>query len=159
MNTRLSRLVPLGCDGRRELRWLLWGLAAGFLVNLRFVLVYLSARSGLYVYSRGVRQLVPGAVIAPFSELLGWSLLGCFAAAAAMAVLAAWHYLTHFRGSRSIYTMRRLPSRWELHRRCLTLPALGAAAYLLEAAALWGLDFLLYALATPAQCLPGIWGI
>ena len=159
MSTRLSRLVPLGCDGRQELRWLLWGLAAGFAVDLRFVLAYFSARGGLYLYSGGVRQLIPGAVIAPFSDLLAWSLLGCFGAALAMLALAAWHYATHFRGSRSIYTMRRLPSRWELHRRCLTLPALGAAAYLLEAAALWGLDFLLYALATPAQCLPGIWGI
>ena len=88
--------------------------------------------------------------------LLGFSLWGCLLAALAMVALAAWHYGLHFRDSKSIYTMRRLPQRWELAKRCLTVPALAAAAYLTEAAVLLAIDFAIYRLATPAQALPGI---
>lgn len=162
---RLARWIPLGCDARRERNWILYGALAGALVNLRFVLAYLSARGDLYGYHGGVRELLPGAVIAPFSELLGWGLLGCYAAAAAMAALAVWHYAVHFRGSRSIYRMRLLKTHpWELLRRCLALPLLGAAVFLAEALALRLLDYLIYALATPQACLPplgwdALWGL
>lgn len=69
--------------------------------------------------------LRPGAVMEDFAQLLDWMLLGFAVTAVCMAALAVWHYASHFQGSRSIYTMRRLPQRWELARRCLTLPLLG----------------------------------
>ena len=32
------------------------------------------------------------------------------------------HYASFYRNSRSIYVMKRVKSRWELHRRCLAFP-------------------------------------
>lgn len=59
-------------------------------------------------------------------------------------------------GAKSIYLMGRLPDRWELHRRCLTLPL----GWLLSAVLLPVLTLLvyygIYYLITPAACLrPG----
>ncbi|MFR8267820.1 MAG: hypothetical protein ACLVC5_09315, partial [Clostridia bacterium] len=69
-----------------------------------------------------------------------------------------YHYGYHFRGSKSIYTMRRLPSKHPLARRCLTVPVLGAAAAALSALLLICLYYLLYIAVTPEQCLvPGQW--
>ena len=55
--------------------------------------------------------------------------------------------------------MRRLPQRWELLRRCLTVPVLAAVGYLLEAALLLGIDYAIYRLATPAQALQALWSL
>ena len=153
MKQWLERCVPLDCDGETESKWILTGMVVSFLMNFRFLIAYLSARSRLFPYVNGRKVFWEGAKIEPFGSLLGFSLWGCLLGAAAMVVLAAWHYSVHYRGTKSIYTMRRLPDRWELHRRCLTVPALGAAAFLLEAALLWGIDFAIYRLATPAQAL------
>lgn len=95
-----------------------------------------------------------------FAELLAESrpMAGFWITAACMAALAAWHYAYHYQGSRSIYLMRRLPSRWELWRRCLALPAAGAVCALLLAALLLLCYFGLYLLLTPRPCLqPGQW--
>lgn len=156
MKRWIESRIPLGCDAEKERSWFLWGAVVGFLLNFRFVFVYISARGKLFPYVNGRKVFLEGAKIEPFSQILGFSLWGCLLAAAAMAGLAAWHYGVHFQGSKSIYTMRRLPQRWELLRRCLTVPALAAAVYLLEAAVLLAIDLAIYFLATPAQALPGI---
>lgn len=153
MKDFFARNLPLDSDPGQEGRWLLWGAVLGLAADLNFLISYLQARSSLWIYQGRYRTLRPDAVMMPFPTLLGFSLWGCFLAAIAMVGLAAWHYALHFRGSKSIYTMRRLPQRWELHQRCLTVPALAAAGYLLEAALLLGLDYLIYRLATPAQAL------
>lgn len=156
MKDWMQAYLPLGCEAERERSWLLWGAIAGFLLNFRFIILYISARNRLFPYVNGRQVFWEGAKIEPFTELLGFSLWGCLLAALAMVALAAWHYGLHFRDSKSIYTMRRLPQRWELAKRCLTVPALAAAAYLTEAAVLLAIDFAIYRLATPAQALPGI---
>ena len=159
MKTWLERRVPLGLDAGRELRWILGGIAAALLCNLRFVAAYGSSRAALYHWDGKQNVLMEGAKIAPFGELLGWSLAGCFVAAAFMAVLAAWHWGYHHRGAKSIYLMRRLPDRWELWRRCLTLPVLGAATYGMEALLLLAVDAAVYRLCTPAVCLAAGFGL
>ena len=155
MKAWLTRNIPLGCDAAAERKWLTWGAVAGFLMNLRFPVAYYSAWQQLFPHVNG-RRIYTGGAMAPFGELLGFSLWGCLLAAAAMAVLAVWHYACHFRGSRSIYTMRRLPQRWELAKRCLAVPAAGAAAYLLEAAVLLALDYAVYCLVTPGYVPLGL---
>lgn len=156
MRDWMARHLPVDCDAGAERKWLVTGAVVGFLLNFRFVLGYVSARSRLFPYVNGRRVFLEGTKIEPFGEILAFSLWGCLLAAAAMVGLAAWHYGLHFRESKSIYTMRRLPQRWELAKRCLTVPALAAAAYLLEAAVLLAIDLAIYFLATPAQALPAI---
>lgn len=164
MRRWLKERVPPGVDAGREARGILLGLLGAALCNLRFLAAYGQARDLLYQWTGTERILRPGAVLPPIRSLLGWSLYGCFLAAMAMAALAAWHWAYHYRESKSIYLMRRLPDRWEFWRRCFTLPLLGAGACGLEAVALMLVNFAVYRLCTPAGCVPpgqwaALWGL
>lgn len=151
----MARRLPPGVDAPKFETSLIVGVAAALLFHLQFILRYLSARSNLYVYYHGtnLRQL-NGTMMPAFGEILASSLYGCFVAALAMIVVAIQFYAGHYQGSKSIYTMRRLPDRWELWRRVLTLPVLAAIGFLLLAFLLRCLDFTIYMLFTPDQCLP-----
>lgn len=149
-----SRFLPLTISRRQVMQGLGIGVLACILCNCYFLYSYGQANRALYYISPGQRILRPDATMPPFSSLLGISLYGCLAAALAMipVVWAFWN--SHTMGSKSIYTMRRLPNRWELHRRCITIPALAAVGFLLLAVALWGIDFAIYWNYTPPSCLP-----
>ena len=153
MKRDYSRLFPPGADWRREVRRTLQALGAAIAWSLTFFLRYISAHGALYRVVNSRRVLIPGAVMQPFSEVLGPSLWGFALAAIAGAGLAALHYASFYRGSRSVYLMRRLPDPLEWHRRCLALPCACIIACAALAAALWGLFYLFYLNVTPAQCL------
>ena len=73
-------------------------------------------------------------------------------------VFLLWHYAYHYQGSRSVYLMRRLPDRWEYHRRCLAIPAATVAATAVLLAGSLALFYGAYMLFTPAACVvPGQW--
>jgi len=63
------------------------------------------------------------------------------------------NYASHRMGSRSDYLMRRLPDRWEWHRRCLTVPLAAVALSALLVLALLVIFFLVYQYRTPYQWL------
>lgn len=150
----MARHLPPGVDPSKSEMGLLTGLISALLFHLQFILRYLSARNDLYTYYHGsnIKEL-NGSMMPPFWEVLGTSLYGCFVAALAMVVVAIQLYSSYYQGSKSIYTMRRLPDRWERWRRVLTIPALAALGYLLLAFVLRCLDFTIYMLCTPEPCL------
>ena len=100
-------------------------LRRGFVALTAFSLV--CSLSFFNAYARalpGIEQIAasfPGVQMPPFSLLLGPSLYGFWVSALAMAPLAGYFWALHTRLSHSVYLMRRLPNRWELARRCLTL--------------------------------------
>ena len=65
-----------------------------------------------------------------------------------------YFYFYHYQDSRSIYTMKRLPDRWELWRRCLTLPFWTVIISGVLVLLLTGVYYLIYLKCTPAGCLP-----
>lgn len=149
-----ERLAPPGFPLGAEL--IFFGCAAA--MAALFSLLYLSDLSSAVenLYDRfGTEQQIlrPDAVMPDFIVLLGPHLTGFPLLACSMVLFAAIHYASFYQGSKSIYLMRRLPSRWELHRRCLILPVLGAVTALLLGFALLLLYFRLYLLRTPAPCL------
>lgn len=153
MKRDCSRLFPPGADWRQETRRCLIVLGTALAWSLTFFLRYISAYGALYRVVNYRRVLIPGAKMQPFSEVLGPSLWGFALAALAGVGLAALHYSSFYRGSRSVYLMRRLPDPLEWHRRCLALPCACIIACAALAAALWGLFYLFYLNVTPAQCL------
>ncbi len=156
--SELSRLAPPGLALRPELRLFGAGLALAAAGSCSFLLRYGSSRNALYYAAGAKRQLIQGAMMPDFVQLLGRALWGFGALALLCAALAVWHYAYHHVGSKSVYTMRRLPQRWERHRRCLTLPAIGLALSLLCALSLLLIYYAIYMLATPQACLrPGQW--
>lgn len=154
----LTRLAPPGIRldwGRRFFRL---GLLAAALYASTFLDRYTAARLALYDGQSGAQVLKPGAVMPSCASLLGDWWMGFAALAACMLALAAWHYAYHYQGSRSMDLMRRLPNRFELHRRCLTLPLLAIGLCALAAFVLLLIFYGTYMACTPRQCLtPGQW--
>ena len=145
-----DRYVPLGISGENTRNNLLTALSAAFLWSTGFLLRYFDAKQDLF--DRNGRW--KGFLIEPFWELIGnaWLLVGVLILM--MAVTAAGFYAYHYQGSHSIYTMKRLPDRWELWRRCLTMPLWTIILSVILMLALTGVYYLIYLKFTPAVCLP-----
>lgn len=154
----LQRLVPPGVNAQQELHWICGGWALSLLYSLGFVTGYSQERNNLYmtVTTSAGRQRVlrSGAVMPDFADLLGTHLYGFLLVALCVLAVVVYHYLYHRQGSKSIYLMRRLPDGMELHRRCWTLPVLGALASILLAFVLLMIYYAVYILVTPKSCLP-----
>lgn len=149
----LSRLVPPGFDYGQELLLLGWGTAGAIFLSLFWFSGLRDAWRELYFWHLGVKTPIPDAVMQDFGELVRPFLLG-------FPVVALWeltfvirHYRYHYETGRSIYLMRRLPDRWERHRRCWTLPLLCCAAVLLIGLALLLVYYAVYLLVTPPEHL------
>lgn len=156
----ITKYLPAGYDWE-NLRWgLSWGYFGSCLPLGIFLTRYWDARDALYSYTQNpdgtqVKTLVPGRIITPFWELMVQGpMLGVWCFIAVMALQVWRHYRWHTRDSMSIYTMRRLPDRWELHRRCWTVPVLASIAELLLLGVCLLLCWCLYTTATPAGHLP-----
>ena len=106
----------------------------------------------------GERILRPGAVMPTFASIMHGTMIGFTFTAAVMLILAIRYYLTFYHGGRSIYLMRRLPDRWELFRRTLTLPLLGIVTAGAASLLLCRLFYAVYMAVTPAECLPAVPG-
>ena len=155
MKIDLSRFAPLGLDAGRQWQWILTGwIAAALSAMLNFANQYTDALARLYVYGLGSKKLISGAVMAPFSRLVLDCDLGFSLVCLAMVLLGIYHYHYHTRDSKPIYLMRRLPSSWELHIRCLGIPFLGVVGAMAILGVLSVVFYLIYYFCTPAQCLP-----
>lgn len=155
-----KRHLPVGWEWETLKSNLGWAHGLSCVSVFVFVSRYFDAHASLYTNLEGpdgryIRELVPGRIIAPFSELMaGLPLLGMWCFMVLMAVQVRRYYEYHTRGSMAVYTMRRLPDRWEYHRRCLTQPVLSALFEVLIFAGLTLLCFALYCFATPEGHLP-----
>ncbi len=157
-NFDVEKYIPAGMDYWQEFKWLAIGAGLSFFYSLGFLFRLNGAYERLFRRIGMRKVLIEGAIMPDFPVILDKSLLGFGILVFGMIILAAYHYSYHYQGSKSIYLMRRLPDRFELWRRCLTLPLLFAAAALLLAGLLLLLYFGLYLLVTPAACLaPGQW--
>lgn len=88
----------------------------------------------------------------PFSELVALPGLSFLPMPCALVWLLARN-IGYFRGSKSYYTMKRLPNRWEYPLRCALLPVGGALALFVSVNLLLLLMGGLYLWATPANML------
>lgn len=88
----------------------------------------------------------------PFSELTVLPRL-CFLPMPCALVWLLVRNISYFRSSKSYYTMKRLPNRWEYPLRCALLPVGGALALFVSVNLLLLLMGGLYLWATPANML------
>lgn len=156
MRIDLSRYAPPGTNIEKEIKNLCVGLAAA---TCCAVLVYgvrlRTAYDNLFDQIGRDRVLRTGAIMLPFDAILLYALWLFYLVALYSLASAVLHHITYYTGgSKSIYLMRRLPQRWELLRRDITLPLLGASISLLSALLLKLLFWGLYYWITPTQCLP-----
>lgn len=156
-----SRFLPLGEDWDRVKSNLLWGYVISGLWTLMVPFRYYDARAALFTWDPNrlgpstEKILIPGVKIVPYPELWLHGPLFCFWCFLAYLAIGVFsNYRSHYMDSRSIYTMRRLPNRWELHRRCWTVPILAALAGAVLMGLLAGLYYWMYLALTPDGCLP-----
>ena len=153
----LSRYAPAGFPIHQEIRIFLITLGVSTLYSFGFLKRYLEARAELFETTvTGEKILLISAKMPRMTSLihdafLGFILIGILAAAGIF-----YHYLFHKQGSKSIYLMKRLPNRLELHKRCIALPVLGMAVSLIAALLLFLLYYGIYQIFTPSMCLPGV---
>lgn len=145
-----DRYVPLGINGAEVRNNAVCGLAMGVLWSLGFLFRFADAKRDLY-FTNGKWT---GQPIRPFWEVIGNAYLLLGILALVMAAVAVMFYFYHYEGSRSIYTMKRLPNPWELWRRCLAVPLCTIVLCAVLALLLLGIYYLVYLRCTPAGCLP-----
>jgi len=154
----LSRHLPCGFPVKTEETILagMMGVSIGLTIPL-FVRI-LNARDDLFTYHFGQKRIYEGAVMADFIGLVEHAFLGFFLAMLLALILGIYHYAYHYQGSKSIYLMRRLPSAFELHRRCWSVPLAAIVIYAAALILLFLLYFAFYLLITPEGCLaPNQW--
>ncbi len=144
----LDRYFPVGYNRSNELMVIWWGFFGSSLIALT---IFLSRY--LRSLDRCTRAFEHGQYtkVDSLPSMIVYCFIGFEILALIFVAYAAIHYRHHFRGSQSIYTMRRLPSRWELARRCLTVPLAGIAGCALGALLLWLFFVLIYVCVTPDQ--------
>ena len=155
----LNRNTPFGYPWKGTLTMVGWSGIIAFLGSLTFFVAYSDAYERMRdVYIRNEWVLREGATMVPFVELLGNRLMSFHVLSLAMIGLAAIHYSYHYQGSKSIYLMKRLPDRWDLWRRCFTLPVVLALASEAAAVVMRVFCFAIYMMITPEEALiPGQW--
>ena len=157
----LSRYMPLG--RAKNSQPMQGGIFMLGVAALRAVVElmdnYIHARNALFETVRISmievrRTLIPGAVIQPFHKLIQSSLdfFPWFWAFMLWEVTDC--YLYHRKDTRSIYLMRRLPDRWDLHRRCWGRPLIWMGRSVLLMLAIVLFYVLVYLVFTPKECLP-----
>lgn len=156
---KFEKYTPPGIQFNRQLRACFYGLGAAVVWSLSYLVKYMGAYEKLYTYRMTEKVLIEGAVMTDFHVLIEDG-FGCFDAFLifylVMCALAVYYYLSYYQGSKAIYLMRRLPDRWELYRRCITLPFVMLVLGVVTQIALWMLYYGIYLSCTPEQCLP-VW--
>ena len=150
----LEQYAPLGIGVRNQVTGFIVGIVAATLHSMWFLVEYISARNELYIRTATGMKLIEGAVIRDFSSLTEYVFLTFYIVTIVTFLTAVFFYFYHFDGSKMLYLMKRLPNKWELFRRCVTLPSAGTVILLVWMSLLRILYFAVYTLCTPSQCLP-----
>ena len=150
-----KRYKPLGRKRSQPIQGAVFLLIIASIEALTEICVNIvNARNTLYVDGRLIKGLIPGAVMPHFFELIdqGLNLFPLVGVFLAWEVFDCYRY--HRKDTRSIYIMRRLPDKWELHRRCWGIPVLFSIGTLLVIGGILLLCFFVYLILTPPECLP-----
>jgi len=148
-----NNLVPPGRNGTLQRNWLLGGLAAAFVCTILFFLSEYGEHKAMLELAEKMYPGGPGQLLPDFEWLVAVPSLS-FAVVFGVALpQICYNYIYTRRGSRSDYTLRRLPDKWEWHRRCLAVPVLAVSGGMLLLALALVLCFLIYQFATPPQFL------
>ena len=131
---------------------LLLGIGAAF--SLLFFPGLCRAAEALYIDTDSGRVVREGAAAASFGQLTAnhWALYVPFVLFLVAMMIS--HYAYYFRGTKSIYLMRRLPERGALFQSCAAGPLLGLWTAAAGLALLYLLYYGIYLMVIPGECLP-----
>lgn len=161
INNYLTRYSPPGMDLKLEKRFFIWGMILSVSYSiLYFFTNYSNAYYELYIYVSGKAILNTNANMPDFRSLIGLSFIGFAIVAIMMVGFIIYRYSYYNQGSKSMYLMKRLPQKSELHKRALVVPFIAMLLCLLTVFILLMIFYAVYMLATPKACLvPNQWQI
>ena len=148
----IEHSVPPGVQTSLIWKYMIFGCLGSLIYSFGFWGRYFDSYWDLFVRV-GNETVLSGKMMPSFDSLYQSDMLG-FKLCAVWCVAFVIHYYTYYRqGSKSVYLMKRLPSRLERHRRAFTIPCLMALGFLVLAALTVLVYFALYLIATPKECL------
>ena len=153
MKSYIEKHSPPGMELQSERNVFLLGLIFAALYSMLFLLNYAQAYKNLFVQKGYDYVLRKDATMPYFADLAHSTLNGFLILAVCMLVFIIFRYHYFFRGSKSIYLMRRLPKRFVLCSQCVQIPCMAAFVSILAACVLFWLYIGLYFLITPTACL------
>ena len=158
MKSKLVKYAPPGYDYQFDKTFYFVGLGVATAFSFSYLIRFGEAKGELYTYHLGEKELIPGAIMPDFIDIFRGSLWGYLVLAFAMLLLIAFRYASYYQNSKSIYLMKRLPDKFEMHRRCIVVPVITAISCMLVAFLVLLLYLGHYMLFTPDACLtPGQW--
>ena len=159
MNEFIEKNSPPGMNTKAEKTFFVSYCILYFTFKLfSFATEYIRARSFLYERVNGKWVLRENALIADFGETVFFNYKAFALFCLVLLGFVLYRYIYYRQGSMSIYLMKRLPQKNEIHVRAIKIPlimlVLGALFILLT----FLLFFASYVVFTPKVCLPdGLW--
>ncbi len=155
MKTKIERFFPVGYKFKTEKNIIILAyIIPVFIFLMEFGSCYYSGYLSLLSYGDGPKTIRPDATM-PYYYTMVDNTLKLFAPTILLFLfLIVLHYKYHMEGSKSIYLMKRLPNKNEIHIRCLTVSLAGIATVFLTVFMLIAATYYFYISFTPPQCLP-----
>ena len=154
----LEKIVPPGISPKSQIQFFITGNIISFIISLYFFVNFYNEIIDLYEFDGAKKTLIQGIKMPDFPLILDRLTLGFALVAICMLFYVIYYYGSYKNGSMSIYLMKRLPSKFEMHKRALTLPLITAALSLIIGLLVSIIYLGLYVLFTPVECLkPDQW--
>ncbi len=147
----MKKFFPLGYDSTSEIGWVLTLYIIALVSNLKLLYLifnekkaFLSMRYPYYHESKVIRYY---STLCDGSQFI-FILLIIYR----IAIIYA-HYKYHSKGTKSIYTMKRLKNANELHFRCISFPAIVIGISIVSAISLIFINYHVYMSIMPKHAL------
>ncbi|MBR5712920.1 MAG: hypothetical protein IKX54_04920 [Lachnospiraceae bacterium] len=158
-----NKLFPPGTNVAVECCVL--GTTIGWMViaGMSFISKFQQARENLYDdFGNGVMIRNLDREMPKLRSLVSGRLYGLLIVLLGCAAIAVGHYVSYYRESKSIYVMKRVSSRAEIHVRCLAVPLITFAvaliiAFIMFRLYVWGYYYFSPEGSLPKQVDPSFW--
>ena len=161
LNNRLDleKYAPPGANFKQQKDFFITGNIISLLGSLYFFVEYFNEYQKLFDYDGEKNVLIEGLKMPDFPLILDKFLVGFLIMAVCMMFYVFFYYIYYYQnGSKSIYLMKRLPKRFEIHKRAWILPLFYTALCLTIGFLLAVFYLCFYLIVTPQDCLlPDQW--
>ncbi len=148
---KIEDYFPVGYAYQGEIRllvvWLIGSIIKSFSFFYRYYLAY--QRLWEYVFSTQEYRRRDGVFMEEFSILTDGVFRGFLWGFLLILLLGGWHYWYYYRGSKSIYLVKRLSDRWYCLKSCIGMPVIAGIVFFVFIVGLYGIYFVFYKWVTP----------
>lgn len=153
MVNKFEKILPVGIPVKKELSGIAAAIGLAVLRSLVYFSIFSSCYENLFDYYHGKKTLITSRRMEDFYIIVEDCFEGFAVVIFLLIALCIYHYVYHYRESKSIYLMKRLPKKSELYKRCITVPLISIVICIVLTAALLFIYYRHYMTVTPPECL------